>query len=630
MAEKIIVQIDLEKGDVSGASSALEKSGRDAGKKAAVSFSREFDTGISSGLKSLASTAFKVTSAIGAMATAYAGFKAIDAAKVQEDAINKLNNSLKTAGDFSEEASKSMQLFASDLQAVTRFGDETILGQLALAKSFGATNEQAKQIVSAAADLSSAFGMDINSATRNVAKTLGGLAGELGEVIPQIKGLGVEALQSGKAIDIIANRFSGAALRDTKTFSGSVDQLNNSFGDLLESIGRIITNNPQFASLIRQSTKLIETLTKEVDGFAKNFNLFEFISSNLIPFNDAMITYVIAPLELAGNVANIVNLQFQTWIAKTVSGIGNLGFAIAKFLDAFDIGKKLSENLKVFEESSEETAKEIENNLKVAIENVGNFSMSDTFATKNEELRAYLDEQNNIAAENSVVVQEMKRANDEVAQSSLMTWKDAFAQFYESMKSNTDATSNQINKTNDTIKTFVADSSKQLRDGFARGAGQAFAAFGQAVAKGGNALDAFTKVLFKTIADQSIALGTSFILQGSAMLFSPNPADNARAPFLIKAGAALAAFGGFLGATAGGDGASGSGGNTAIGAGNVDLRNPVADPDAEQERTAPSTNVSIQVQGSLVQQEELGEFITRTLNESFGKQGVTLTDARFA
>jgi hypothetical protein len=36
------------------------------------------------------------------------------------------------------------------------------------------------------------------------------------------------------------------------------------------------------------------------------------------------------------------------------------------------------------------------------------------------------------------------------------------------------------------------------------------------------------------------------------------------------------------------------------------------------------------VQGSLVQQEELGSFITETLNESFGKQGVAFTDARFA
>ena len=212
-----------------------------------------------------------------------------------------------------------------------------------------------------------------------------------------------------------------------------------------------------------------------------------------------------------------------------------------------------------------------------------------------------------------------------------MTWGEAFNSVFDQVNSKSQATRDQVKMTNDSMKKFAQDSANSLRDGLARGAGQAFAAFGKAVAEGQNALDAFTKVLFKTIADQAIALGTNFILTGTAMLFSPNPADNARAPFLIKSGAALAAFGGFLGATAGkGGGTAGStAGNTGVGAGNVPVTNEIASPETRQEREKPATNVQVVVQGSLVQQEELGEFITRTLNESFGKQGVTLTDARF-
>ena len=99
---------------------------------------------------------------------------------------------------------------------------------------------------------------------------------------------------------------------------------------------------------------------------------------------------------------------------------------------------------------------------------------------------------------------------------------------------------------------------------------------------------------------------------------------------LIASGAAMAAFGGFLSASVspqGGGGASGGGGG-AVGGGvenELDLTAP-----ENVERNAPSTNVEVIVQGSLVQQEELGTFLTETLNESFGKQGVTLTDARFA
>jgi hypothetical protein len=328
------------------------------------------------------------------------------------------------------------------------------------------------------------------------------------------------------------------------------------------------------------------------------------------------------------NVGNVVSLQLQTYFAKIISGVGNVGWAIAKIMDGLNISQNLSRDLKNFEESTEETAKEIESNLVTAISNIGNFSLSDSLSSKNEELKAYFDEQNMLAQENAVMAQEIALVNNEIAQSSLMTWQQVFSGMYESMSHNNSMTRDDIQKTNDSIKKFASDSTKSLRDGFARGAGQAFASFGAAIAKGENSLDAFTKVLFKTIADQAVALGTNYMLEGAAMMFSKNPADNARGPFLIKAGAALAAFGGFVGATAGGG--PSTAGNTGLGAGNVDMTNDLANPEDVQERRAPATNVSIQVQGSLVHQEELGEFITRTLNESFGKQGVTLTDARFA
>ena len=65
MAEKIIVEIDLNQGDVRGATSALEKSGERAGQKAAVKFSKSFDDGISSAIGGIAKTAFKATAAVG-------------------------------------------------------------------------------------------------------------------------------------------------------------------------------------------------------------------------------------------------------------------------------------------------------------------------------------------------------------------------------------------------------------------------------------------------------------------------------------------------------------------------------------------------------------------------------------
>lgn len=184
-------------------------------------------------------------------------FEGVAAAQVQEDAVNDLNAALRRGGEFSEEMSQDMQAFASSLQEVTKFGDEAILGQLAFAQSMGASAEQAKAVVSAGADLAASLNIDLNSAVRNVAKTLGGYAGELGEVIPELKNLTAEQLQAGEAIDLLAEKFRGAASAQIQTFSGGTTQLSNTFGDLQEEIGSIITQNPAFLEAIGQANKVL-------------------------------------------------------------------------------------------------------------------------------------------------------------------------------------------------------------------------------------------------------------------------------------------------------------------------------------------------------------------------------------
>ena len=60
-----------------------------------------------------------------------------EAARQQQLAVNQLNQSLKNQGNFTEQASKELQAYAKSLQAVTLFGDETILRSQSLIASFG-------------------------------------------------------------------------------------------------------------------------------------------------------------------------------------------------------------------------------------------------------------------------------------------------------------------------------------------------------------------------------------------------------------------------------------------------------------------------------------------------------------
>lgn len=184
-------------------------------------------------------------------------YKGIEAAKIQENAINALNNQLKLSGQFSKETSEGLQAFASELQRVTLHGDEAILGQLAFSQAMGASVEQSKAIVRAATDMSASLGMDLNSSVRNISKTLGGFAGELGETIPALKNLTKEQLMAGEGIKLLSEQFKGAGEGAVKTYGGATTQLGNAFGDLLEEVGKFVTKNETVVDAIKSTTKFI-------------------------------------------------------------------------------------------------------------------------------------------------------------------------------------------------------------------------------------------------------------------------------------------------------------------------------------------------------------------------------------
>ena len=180
-------------------------------------------------------------------------------------------------------------------------------------------------------------------------------------------------------------------------------------------------------------------------------------------------------------------------------------------------------------------------------------------------------------------------------------------------------------------KTLI-EANKMIRDAMARAISSGIQNVISSLAKGESVFKNFADFVLTTFGDLAIQLGQFYIAQGlaNATLLKQNPGAQ------IAAGAALVALGSILKSffSKGLSGAGGGGGVAPVGAepfpGQTTTPDNLADPNAVQERQQPSTNVNIQVQGSLVHQEELGEFITKTLNESFGKQGVVLTDARFA
>jgi len=194
----------------------------------------------------------------------------VEAFAIQEEAVNRLNQAMVNTGDFTTEASRDLQEFASQLQQVSIHGDEAIINMLALAKSFGVSNERAKEMVKAATELSAATGQSLEFGVRNLGKSLSGLSGELGESVKGVRDLTAEQLKAGAAIDLVNEKMKGAALAQTKGL-GAIKQAKNAWGDFFESLGEkssglvsdlaVLTKG--FAEFLTpKDSKLKETLTE--------------------------------------------------------------------------------------------------------------------------------------------------------------------------------------------------------------------------------------------------------------------------------------------------------------------------------------------------------------------------------
>lgn len=176
------------------------------------------------------------------------GAVALKNADTQQQAEQRLLTALKGRTDIQQRLIAQ----AAELQSRSVLGDEVVIGQQAYLASLGMTEEQIGRVIEASAQLSSATGMTLDSAVKNLAKTFGGLTGELGESIPKLKELTVEQLKNGEAVDFILENYKGFAESAAQTALGPLRQLNNTWGDFLEQIG---------AAMMPFATKVTRALT---------------------------------------------------------------------------------------------------------------------------------------------------------------------------------------------------------------------------------------------------------------------------------------------------------------------------------------------------------------------------------
>lgn len=327
----------LEKG-MGGLSDDFKKAGKE---------SKKFEKSLDSAFKSVT----LLNQGISLATKAYSAFSSVitettKAFSVQEKAQKGLADTLRLNGEFTRTAIEDFKEFASNLQSVSVVGDEATLGFLKQAKALGLTNDQAKQAVIAAAELSAGLGKDLNSSFNQVIKTFGGFAGELGEALPQIRDLTKAQLQAGGATDLLIAKFKGQQEALANTFGGSSIQRANAFGDLLEQIGQTFVEAFDLTAVNKQATAFFEDLSRQVANIRRvikeiNFDVIEDSLRKLLPIITAiairisaialpvvLVTAKIAALTAAIGAAAL-GIDFLVRNFKTLASVSLDGLSIA-------------------------------------------------------------------------------------------------------------------------------------------------------------------------------------------------------------------------------------------------------------------------------------------------------------
>lgn len=524
--------------------------------------------GKSGGIGQISSALAKIGPIAAAAGAAYVSYfvtngirKGIEAAQVQEDAVNRLNQSLMSAGSFSREASQDMQEFARSLQLVTTTGDEVILNNLAFARTFAQSNQQAKAMTAAALDLAAATGMSMESAIRNLGKSLSGLSGELGEAIGEIRNLTAEQLKGGAAIELVSNKFAGFAQSQTRTFSGAIAQLTNSWGDFLETVGEFITQSPSLVAAIKFINKNINGLSDFLSDFKKTSG-------------DIFKPILIGAIDFAGFINSVFGpvLNFGVNVLKTmVSWVGNLAGALinlasGNFSGAFDSVKAaFSEGFEGLTNTFEFQGVEAFS----AFLNGGRQAILEGAMTIRDPVKSTLNN----------VVSDMKKASDK-----------------------------------------IIDYGQIIASGMAT----AMNNLGTALVQGGLSFGGFAKIALGFLGDFAIQLGTMIISSALAIdALKKSILSFGGIGFALAAGGALIVVGSALKAFAGGPAGAGiSGAAQASQAGVNDVGNELT-TNLEPEREERQANVVVNIQGNVLgDKRTLGKEIAEALNEAFEKDGV--------
>jgi hypothetical protein len=169
------------------------------------------------------------------------GVAAVKAFGDQAAAEAKLNAAIRATGKETEISTERLKAYASELQKVTLFGDEATIQALAMLQSFADLDEKGlMQVIPQVQNLAAALNVDLNTAATLVGKTLGSETNALSRYGIVLDASADKSEKLAEVTSQLENKFGGMAEEVAQAGVGSIVQLKNTLGDLMEDIGQLM------------------------------------------------------------------------------------------------------------------------------------------------------------------------------------------------------------------------------------------------------------------------------------------------------------------------------------------------------------------------------------------------------
>lgn len=210
----------------------------------------------------LGSQVRSLTSGFGALGTAVVGGVALRRGLQLAERQAQAEATLLAALQGQVEELDRIRQIARDLQGETIIGDEQFIEAAALLVNMGVSTERLDDALRATVNTSQALGLSLESAAKGIGLFSAGRAGELGERIPELAELARQGRLASDGIDLLIQKFDGAAEAIARTPFGQATQSLNLLGDQFEQQGNVFVEfqNIILEGLVEAFQRLNETL----------------------------------------------------------------------------------------------------------------------------------------------------------------------------------------------------------------------------------------------------------------------------------------------------------------------------------------------------------------------------------